>query len=293
LDFTPLTLDSKDLFDKFLTPFPYKNCSSQFTNLYMWRKYQQVAHAHTEDALFLRKGGESPYYTAPHYKDFSKAKDAYEALFHHMDTLGQKKILKDVERSQLDDLEKLGYQFSYILDRDQQEYIHLVEDLQSYPGKKFHKKRNHFNQFLRNYPYTIKYVENCMDDCLALAKQWFDESDQSPALYHELLGIEDLLLHWEAFSLKGIGVYVEGNLKGFTILEAINHEVLLNHVEKADKEVLGLYTFLVQRAMEAFGDGLRYTNREQDMGIVGLRKSKESYMPVFLEEKFIVTFTET
>lgn len=67
--------------------------------------------------------------------------------------------------------------------------------------------------------------------------------------------------------------------------------MILNHIEKAQKTFNGLYAFLVKTALEEFGDGILYTNREQDLGIPGLRKSKESYMPLFLEEKYIVRFT--
>lgn len=291
MNFIPLTIETKNIWDTFLNPFPYKNSSYQFTNLYLWRKFNNTMYFASENHLFIKKGIEDPYFMAPVYRDVLYAREAYEMLFAHMDQYGHEKVIRDVEKSQLEDLKKLPFTFTYELHRDQQEYIYSVDHLRTYQGKALHKKKNHFNQFIRNHDYTLKYIEDSVKECIELAEKWFEESEYSPQLYHELLGIRDLLENRTSFNLKGISVFIDGVCQGFTILEVIQDEVILNHIEKAQKTFNGLYAFLVKTALEEFGDGILYTNREQDLGIPGLRKSKESYMPLFLEEKYIVRFT--
>jgi len=291
MEFLPLTLDTKIIWNKFLNPFPYRNSSYQFTNLYLWRKFNNTMYSASENFLFIRKGTVDPYFMAPVYSDFIHAKKAYETLLSYMEKHGHEKILRDVEKSQLDDLKKLPLKFTYELHRDQQEYIYSVDQLQTYQGKALHKKKNHFNQFIRNHDYTIKYIEDSADECIELAEKWFRDNEYSPQLYHELQGIRDLLQNRAHFDLKGIFVFIDGVCQGFTILEIIQDEVILNHIEKAEKTFNGLYAFIAKTALEKFGDGILYTNREQDLGIPGLRKSKESYMPLFLEDKYVVRFT--
>lgn len=291
MEFLPLTLETKKLWNKFLNPFPFRNSSYQFTNLYLWRKYNNTMYHATENTLFIRKGVETPYFMAPIYNDPAYAKEAYDTLFSYMEKYGYEKILRDVEKSQLEDLQKLPFTFSCELHRDQQEYIYSVEQLSTLKGKALHKKKNHFNQFVRNQEYTVKYIEDSVDECIELAEKWFRENEYSSQLYHELEGIRDLFQNRAHFDLKGISVFIDGVCQGFTILEKIQDDVLLNHIEKADKTFNGLYTFIANTALEEFGEGILYTNREQDLGIPGLRKSKESYIPLFLEDKYIVRFT--
>jgi hypothetical protein len=236
------------------------------------------------------KEKEKPFFIPPIYKDRQCGKEVYEALLSYMEENEMEKTLRDVTRTQLDDLIELGYDISHEEDRDASEYIYSVESMSSFSGKALHSKRNHFNNFVRYNQYTIKHIEDSKEECLALALKWYEESDQSDTLRHELTGIRSLLEHQEIFNVVGISVFVDDVCQGFSLLEVLNEKVILNHIEKADRRISGLYAFIARTSMEYFGSGIKYTNREQDMGIPGLRKSKESYMPEFLEEKFVVTF---
>ncbi|MFH5836038.1 DUF2156 domain-containing protein [Proteiniclasticum sp. C24MP] len=290
MNFKPLDMDSKKLFDQFLNPYPFLVSTYNFTNLFIWRNAQNIQYAHTDHALYIMKEKENTYFIPPICKDKTKGKECYDSLLSFMDAKGFEKVLRDVSKSQLEEIRQLGYEFSYESDRDSAEYIYSVESMSSFSGKDLHSKRNHFNNFIRYNQYTIKHIEESKEECLALALKWYEDSNQSDALRHELTGIRTLLEHQEFFNIVGISVFVDDICQGFSLLEVLNEDVILNHIEKADRRISGLYAFLARTSMEYFGAGIRYTNREQDMGIPGLRKSKESYMPEFLEEKFIVTF---
>lgn len=290
MNFKSLDMESKKIFDQFLTPYPFIVSTYNFTNLFMWRNAQNIKYHHTDHALYIMKEKDQPFFIPPVFKDKEHGREAYESLLSYMNENGMKKILRDVTKTQLDDLIELGYDISHETDRDSSEYIYSVESMSSFSGKALHSKRNHFNNFVRYNQYTIKHIEDSKEECLALALKWYEESDQSDALRHELTGIRTLLEHQEFFNIVGISVFVDDVCQGFSLLEVLNEKVILNHIEKADRRISGLYAFIARTSMEYFGKGIQYTNREQDMGIPGLRKSKESYMPEFLEEKFVVTF---
>ena len=290
MNFKSLDMESKNIFDQFLTPYPFIVSTYNFTNLFIWRNAQNIKYHHTDQALYIMKEKEKPFFIPPIYKDRQCGKEVYEALLSYMEENEMEKTLRDVTRTQLDDLIELGYDISHEEDRDASEYIYSVESMSTFSGKALHSKRNHFNNFVRYNQYTIKHIEDSKEECLALALKWYEESDQSDTLRHELTGIRSLLEHQEIFNVVGISVFVDDVCQGFSLLEVLNEKVILNHIEKADRRISGLYAFIARTSMEYFGSGIKYTNREQDMGIPGLRKSKESYMPEFLEEKFVVTF---
>lgn len=291
MHFEPLEMESKKIFDDFLTPYPFIASTYNFTNLYIWRNAQNIKHHHTDKALYIMKEKNGvPYFIPPILKNEKDGKAAYDLLLHEMDAMGMDRELKDADKTQIELLERLGYNIEYISDRDNAEYIYTVEKMSSFSGKALHSKRNHFNNFIRYNEYTIKHIQESKEECIALAEKWYEASDKTPALDHEFAGIKELITHQEFFNLVGISVFVDDHCQGFSLLEILNEKVILNHIEKADRSISGLYAFIAKTSMEYFGEGIAFTNREQDMGIPGLRKSKESYVPEFLEEKFIVKF---
>lgn len=291
MHFEPLEMESKKIFDDFLTPYPFIASTYNFTNLYIWRNAQNIKLHHSDKALYIMKEKNGvPYFIPPILKNEKDGKAAYDLLLHEMDAMGMDRELKDADKTQIELLERLGYNIEYISDRDNAEYIYTVEKMSSFSGKALHSKRNHFNNFIRYNEYTIKHIQESKEECIALAEKWYEASDKTPALAHEFAGIKELITHQEFFNLVGISVFVDDHCQGFSLLEILNEKVILNHIEKADRSISGLYAFLAKTSMEYFGEGIAFTNREQDMGIPGLRKSKESYVPEFLEEKFIVKF---
>lgn len=290
MQFTALDMESKRIFDDFLTPFPFIASTYSFTNLYIWRNAQKIRFYSNDRSLYIMKEKEKPYFIAPLYKRAEDARATYDTLLRYMEENGMEKTLRDVDKRQLQTILDLGYDIEYISDRDNAEYIYTVERMSTFSGKALHSKKNHFNNFIRYNDYTIKHIEESKAECLELAEKWYEASEKTPALTHELHGIKALLEHQEFFNIVGISVFVDGVCQGFSLLEILNDKVILNHIEKAERSISGLYAFLAKTSMEYFGEGILYTNREQDMGIPGLRKSKESYIPEFLEEKFIVHF---
>lgn len=283
-------MESKAIFTKFLNPYPFISSTYNFTNLYIWRNSQKIKHYHDDTALYIQKGALDPHLIPPVILFGGDPIVAYERLLAYLDAKGLPRVLKDGTKEHVELIRSLGYAIEAESDRDNAEYIYTVEKMRSFSGKALHSKKNHINNFVKNNEYNVRYIESSQDECLSLAQSWFDESEKTPALVSELEGIKALILNQKFFNIVGISIFIDEVCHGFTLLEILNDNVILCHVEKAERSINGLYTFLSKTAMDYFGDEILYTNREQDMGVPGLRKSKESYIPAFLEEKFTIRF---
>lgn len=290
MELIDLESDCKSIFDRYLKPFPFIASTFSFTNLFLWRKVQEVKFSFDEDALYIVKSRPEPVFLPPVIKEGGDPKKAYSKLLSHLKENSLPLKVRDASARDVETIRSLGYDIDVLEDVDNHEYIYLVEKLRNYSGKKLHGKRNHYNNFIKNYEYEIRDIEDSKEEAITLAKKWFSESSQSEGLRNELNGIIELLEKKEHFNIVGLSVFIDGVCQGFTILEVLTGEVILNHIEKADPSFTGLYAFLTKTALDRFGEGVHYTNREQDLGIPGLRRSKQSFYPEFLEEKFVVTF---
>lgn len=181
-------------------------------------------------------------------------------------------------------LEPLG--FAIIPDRNNFDYLYHSEDLATLAGKKFHKKRNHVNAFLKHYNSTVEVLDDSREqDALTILENWRegrdDEADYSEAL--------ETLKYRNAFGLDGIVVYVDDLPVGYAMGEPVGKsETFIIHVEKALPEYRGLYQFLNKAFAERIAQTYPLINREQDLGDEGLRQAKMTYRPCGFIEKFRV-----
>ena len=109
MNFKSLDMESKKIFDQFLTPYPFIVSTYNFTNLFMWRNAQNIRYHHTDHALFIMKEKDQPFFIPPVVKDKEHGREAYESLLSYMNENGMTKILRDVTKTELDELIKRGY----------------------------------------------------------------------------------------------------------------------------------------------------------------------------------------
>lgn len=202
--------------------------------------------------------------------------------------LGEFDYLKGLGHSTADAacmrLQRLG--FRVIEDRDNFDYLYLREELASLAGRKFHKKRNHVNAFLRDYswseaPLTVERVGEAM----GILEAW-QSSREDRADYEAAKEALDLFAELE---LTGHLVYVEGVPAAYAVGEPLaegRHFVV--HFEKALDEYRGVYQFINKAFAEALPERYTFINREQDLGDEGLRQSKLTYRPAGFVKKFRV-----
>lgn len=179
-------------------------------------------------------------------------------------------------------------------DRDDWDYVYLTFDLADLPGDKYHPKHNFITRCLSKH--KCEYAEfdpSVVKDCLQLQTQWCSLRNCSlvPSLEAENRAIRTAFDNFEALSIFGGAIYVDGKLEAFTLSEPLNRETAVIHFEKANPEIVGLYQVINQWFCQNSLRSFRFVNREQDLGIMGLRKAKLSYYPHHMVEKYIAYLT--
>jgi hypothetical protein len=196
---------------------------------------------------------------------------------------GMKKRLNDI----------LPGKFEFTTNRDYSDYIYLRSDLATLTGKKFQSKRNHINRFKKEY--TYKYVPITPDrvqECLYLEAEWCkaNDCDKQDGTGNERQAIVFALEHFEELGLSGGILYANDKIVAFTFGMPINKETFGVHVEKADTTVDCAYAMINFEFANHIPETFTYINREEDLGIEGLRKAKLSYQPETILEKFVAHY---
>ena len=183
-----------------------------------------------------------------------------------------------------------------VADRDQGDYLYLREELASLPGKKFHKRRNRLEKFLREEGAGYAYRElgdEHREQCLQLADGWCEIrcSLERPSTYLETDATKEALGLRHELGLRGAVVLLGGRVRAFCLGEALSTDTFVVHFEKTEPGHEGLAQVINRDfCLHTLGD-YRYVNREQDLGDAGLRRAKEAYHPVRLVPKYRVQRT--
>ena len=102
----------------------------------------------------------------------------------------------------------------------------------------------------------------------------------------ELCAIKTLLMHMDVLGIRGGGIRIDGKLAAFTLGQKMDDNMAVVHIEKADNEIMGLYTVINNQFVQHELTVVKFINREEDMGMEGLRKAKLSYYPAYMIDKF-------
>jgi hypothetical protein len=163
-------------------------------------------------------------------------------------------------------------------------------------GKKLHKKKNHLNAFKKEYDGRYEYQTlgcNTRQDIWEFLDKWREKKGQDVEehLDYEVEGIHEILHtnHCKDLQLSMGGIYIDGKLEAFSIgtYNAMEDMAIIN-IEKANADIRGLYQFINQQFLLHEFPTARWINREDDLGLEGLRKAKMSYYPVDFARKYEV-----
>ena len=175
------------------------------------------------------------------------------------------------------------------LSRDLADYFYSTGDLINLSGKKFHQKRNHVNSFVSKYSYTYIQVKADDPDSLKLLKSACDtlyDENSGQDLADEYIAINEMIENFKVLGLAAGVIVCDGKPIAYSIGEKMSDDTALIHFEKADKNYSGSFAAINKMfASHEFADTL-FINREEDMGLEGLRKAKLSYHPVRLGEYY-------
>lgn len=296
IEFKDITLADKELIQSFTLHSPRRNCDLSFANLCSWSFLYHTQYAVMDNYLLLRfyAGGELSYMMPVGTGD---VRPALEALIEDARQMGAKfRILGVCVNMKADIEEAMPGRFSFTEDRDFFDYIYLRTDLATLKGKKFQPKRNHVNRFLKQYPnYEYKELTPALvPECLKLEEEWCRENDcnERQELADERRSMTFALNNMEALGLTGGVLHVDGRIVAFTYGAPINQVTWDTCVEKADTEVEGSYAMINYEYANHIAEQYMYINREEDLGLEGLRKAKLSYQPAILLEKCIAEYND-
>lgn len=178
--------------------------------------------------------------------------------------------------------------------REFDNYLYLTENLALLKGRDFQSKRNLINQFEKNNNWTGEPISAVnIPDCHALLSAIYTEDDLKSDFYlgYEVDTLNFVLGHFARLGVEGLLIRADDRPVAFSIYEQLNASTYVVHFEKARKEYKGLYQ-LVNRetAKNILAKGFPYINREEDLGIEGLRQSKLSYNPFELIPSHALVF---
>lgn len=177
---------------------------------------------------------------------------------------------------------------------DLKDYLYDGEALRTLAGKKLHKKKNNYNSFVKAYGERAEYRKLCCsdrDDVWKFLDAWRQQKgeDVEEHLDYEVRGIHEILKNCSVLPVEMGSVYIDDRLQAFTIGSFNKREnMAVIHIEKANPEIRGLYQYINREFLvHAFPDAA-LVNREDDLGLEGLRKAKMSYNPVGFARKYSV-----
>lgn len=179
--------------------------------------------------------------------------------------------------------------FQLIEDRDSFDYIYKSSDLIELCGKKYHSKRNHLKRFCANFEAEYcDITERDFDDCIAFAAKSYNEnmSYDDESAVGEQFAIHTFFENFDRLEMKGGVIRVGGQVCAFTLGSKISDRICDINIEKADRSFEGSYTAICNGFAKSNCAEFEYINREEDLGLEGLRKSKLSYYPEFLLKKY-------
>lgn len=291
IPFKPITIDDKEIITSFTLPSNYRNCDYSFANICSWHFLYDSEFAVVDGLLLIRFWIEEKtrvaYMTPTGQGDLKHAIELLEA-----DSLenGHPLCMLGVTADAKEELERvLPGSFFYIPERDYSDYIYLREDLATLKGKKYQAKRNHINNFNKKYTYQyISITPELVPECMQLECKWYkanQASSDEEDLNVERRSLTYSLSHFNQLGLTGGAICVDNQIVAFAFGAPINHNTFGVHVEKADVNYDGAYAVINKEFASHLPEQYMYVNREEDLGIPGLRQAKLSYNPVILLEK--------
>lgn len=296
LSFKRAQISDKAWVDDCLCHASSMNCEYTFGNLYIWSTAYNTEICKYKDFLIVRWGrGQDIKYSLPLGEgDFT---DAINAIIDDAKTLGITPEIYGITEGYLYLLqEAFTGKFTYSCDDANSDYIYSVEKMASLSGKKYHGKRNHITNFKKNNPNWKfeKIRRENIDECIALHTRWINDKDPDDEDYSfEFEAVLTAFEHYEELGFVGGLIRVDGEVIAYTLGEAqMNSKCFVSHIEKAPADVQGAYPIICQEFTKNCLMDFEYVNREEDLGIEGLRRAKQSYYPEILLKKWVAKYND-
>ena len=299
LEFRPPALDMKGMIDSYTFKYGEGSCQHSFVSSFcLYGKYGDK-FCERDGVLYVLRSKRCRYdervYLFP-MCDPSEMKGALRNVFddaHSHDCRVKFETLTECAKNVV--MELYPGKFSIESSRDYAEYVYSVDKLMNLPGGELARKRQYANKFKKDFGgryrsemITPEYFPGILD----FQARWLEDKKRlapDPYLDIEDEEIKIAFRHFDELGLSGIVLLIDGEIRGYFFGCPLSDECFTDIVNKADRNITGIYHVLVGEFLRKCCRGYSFINRQEDLGVPGLRKIKSEYRPDFMINKFILT----
>lgn len=278
-DFKPVGLEDQKLIMSYLDHEPSGVCEMSFANIFIWKDSEHPRWMLLNDNLcvLVEPDFEPPYFLPP--VGGGRVPETIATCLRHAPRLS---------RVPEEFVERFGAGFRVEEDPGNFDYIYRIEDLAELKGKKYDGKRNRIKKFESSFRHEyLPLTRKDAPECVRLLQSWFEEKrNGDPYMKAEKVAIVQALASFELLDLKGGIVKVDGRIEAFTFGMRLSEEMAVIPIEIANPAFPGLAQWINREFVRWEWSTFKFINREQDMGVEGLRKAKLSYQPARLVKKY-------
>ncbi|MCP3967124.1 MAG: DUF2156 domain-containing protein [Lentisphaerae bacterium] len=292
-DLKPISVEDRDIFLKYLSIQGRMSCECNFASLLSWGSKYDFRWTKYKNYLIVYCGLEKELLMPP--GDFMSAEEM-KALAEKFraNNMGPGTIY-DVPDLYLAKNPNIKDFFEVSCSDDQNDYIYSTSKLCRLDGKRLRKKRNLIKQFQHEYPdfRCVPLDDHNKDKVLAMALAINSKLPQGRFIDEENHALKTAFAHLTEIRLQGVVLYAEGDeIAGMSVFSRLNPETYDIHFEKTNHNYKGASQMLVRQVACALHNRSKYLNREQDMGVPGLRKAKKSLDPVYIYKRYNLTLID-
>jgi hypothetical protein len=304
-----ITIESRPLLEEYLGSFEYRASGMSFTSLYMWRNINKFSWEIIGEYLCIAAVDNlEPEMDVPFMLPPLTRTGGYEAAGLAETICGARRIFEErgcafkimlVPFHMTDFLERaFPGKLRIEADRANFDYVYNTQDLIELKGRDYHAKKNHLNYFLSHYDYAYVSLRSDMaEEAMDFIRRFNERKNPENAHEKELLMMEERAMQDVFHNLERVGyltgaIRINGAIEALSIGGRLGKKTVTVHVEKANTAFRGLYQAINNEFCKHVAKDVKRINREEDMGIPGLRKAKLSYKPSMLVEKYTVRFID-
>ena len=297
IDFRPFEEIDRSIYEHYFFTEDDQCCELSFGNLRMWGE-QSAAIVCDQFVILSNYNGKYMY----HFPlGTGNKRAALEAIIQDAKERNLPCLMTSLTHENVATLESLfPNTFDIQFRRNTFDYVYEIDKLADLKGRKYHKKRNHYNNFCKRMPDF--YVEPVSSENIEIAKEfvtkWYaDRLTESPATdYHgEQSALQKCYENYECLGMESLLLCHDRNILAFTMGSRLSPNTFDVHFEKARWDVEGAYTVInseFAKYIRSKYPDIEFLNREEDLGLEGLRKAKESYFPHHMVEKAVAILKE-
>jgi len=285
-------LEDKPIIDKYLKEYPPQISELTFTNIYAWRNTHSCEYKIIDDHLlvsFFEKNSRNFY--PPVGKNPSEAIKRILAEYPNS-------VFSRVQKSIAEPFSSDSSGFSVEHQREMDDYVYGIMELAELKGEKHRSKRRFAEKCEEKYkPEVCELSQETVMDFLKMQEKWCNlrACTENESLDAEDSALKEALKNYKELGFFGICVKIQGKIESYAIGEILNNDTFVEHFEKANTEYEGIYQFTLNAFAKKILSNplfshLKFLNREEDLGVEGLRKAKESWKPVKMVEKYRIHY---